>query len=300
MRKRLTNISIVLFIGLLSVGTAIKVLANGSIRVSESRSTELGQESVVSNTFYLPLIYNPQPAPLPTPLDMTLFLIGDGRLYEVRHQDGSQERIQTQIDEDRFFHVKGENDGKWEEMWADEEYIYRGTDTSPANDHITGKEQYYTLRELSKYGSPWAPRYWKVGQIFERNPIVSFYDKEGCAYDEGGFQTSWLKFVAYYPTYNFPGPIPGGITLTNVIQLAWLEKPELAPIENYFYAQNYGLVGWSNDEGKEAFISEIHTPENPRPDMIREEIPCLDTTGQPDQMTVGVPIGILPPPNRAK
>jgi hypothetical protein len=297
MRKRLTNISIVLFIGLLSVGSAIKVLANGSIRVSESNSTDLGQESVVSNTLYLPLIYIPHPAPLPTPLDLTLFLIGDGRLYEVRHQDGSQERIQAQIDSGRFFHVKGENNGKWEELWATDEFIYRGTDTSPADDGTT--PQYYTLRENGQYGSPWAPRYWRVGQIFERNPIVSFYDKEDCVYDEGGLQTSWLKFVAYYPTYNFPGPIPGGITLTNVIQLAWL-TPESQPVENYFYAQYYGLVGWSNDEGKEAFISEIQTPEKPRPEMIREEIPCLDTTGQPDQMTVGVPIGILPPPNRAK
>jgi hypothetical protein len=286
--------------GIFAVGTVLNVLAKGGSGGTESRLTQLGLAGDITYTFYLPLIYNSQPRPLPTTLDLTLFMIGDGRLYEVRHQDGSQERIQTQIDGGRFFHVKGENDGKWEELWATAEYIYRGTDTSPADDHVTGKEQYYTLRENGQYGSPWVPRYWKVGQIFERNPLVSFYNKENCAYDEGGTQQSWLEFIAYYPTYNFPGPIPGGITLTNVIQLAWLLAPESSPIEYYYYAQYFGLVGWSNNDGKEAYISEIHTPENPRPPNIREEIPCLDTSGQPDQLLPGVPIGILPPPNRAK
>jgi len=224
-------------------------------------------------------------------------MIGDGRLYEVRHQDGSQERIQTQEDDGRFFHVKGENEGKWEELWATEEFIYRGTDTSPAD--VGGKEQYYTLRENGQYGSPWAPRYWQVGQVFERNPDVYFYYKDNCVKFVDGQQPSWLKFVAFYPTYNFPGPIPGGITLANVIKLAWLEKLESPPIEYYFYARNYGLVGWSNNGGKEAYISEIHAP-GTRPPIDREAIPCLNTTVQADQLMPSAPIGILPPPYRAK
>ena len=299
-RKRLAIISIILLIGFLAVGTALNVLAKGGSRGPESRSTQMGLAGVITYTLYLPLIYNPQPTPLPATLDMTLFMRGDGRLYEVRHQDGSQERIQTQIHNGRFFHVKGQNEGKWEELWASDEYIYRGTDTSPADDEETGREQYYTLREDDKYGSPWAPRYWQVGQLFERNPIVSFYNKDDCQYNKGGLQQTWLRFTAYYPTYHFPSPINDGITLTNVIELAWLETPDSTPTENYFYAQYYGLVGWSNDKDKQGFIHEIFTPPDWRPPNPFEEIPCLNTSGQPDQSIRGMPIGILPPPYRAK
>ena len=285
----------ILLVGFLALVTVFSVLAQDDGDRLAPSSSDSESTGGITYTFYLPSIFSA----VPNIHDLTLYMIGDGRLYEVRHQDGSQERIQTQEDDGRFFHVKGENEGKWEELWASDEYIFRGTDTSPANDHITGKEQYYTLRENNQYGSPWAPRYWQVGQIFERNPLVSFYNKENCAFDEGGDQQSWLKFVAFYPSYNFPGPIPGGITLNNVIQLAWLSAPASSPIENYFYAKEFGLVGWSNNEGKQAFISEVHQP-GTRPPILRESIPCLNTTGQPDQYLWNLPIGILPPPNRAK
>lgn len=298
-KKRFRLNSTVLIFGILVLGITAGVMAQGEINDRASESALFGAEDDLTDRFYLPLVAVSEIVSQPITLDLAQFMIGDGWLYEVRHQDGSQERIQTQTETGRFFHAKGENDGKWEELWATDEYIYRGTDTSPANDHITGKEQYYTLREDGLYGSPWAPRYWKVGQIFERNPLVSFYNKDGCVFDEGGTQRSWLKLVAYYPTYNVPGPLPGGITLTNVIQLAWLLTPDSPPIENYFYAQSYGLVGWSNDQGKQAFISEIHQP-GTRPPIIREEIPCLNTSGQPDEFALDMPIGILPPPNRAK
>ena len=63
-----------------------------------------------------------------------------------------------------------------------------------------------------------------------------------------------------------------GITLTNVIRLLWTDL-ESNPIERYYYAEGYGLVGWEG-RGRRAAISEIHSPGS-RPDNIREVIGCL-------------------------
>ena len=76
------------------------------------------------------------------PYDMTRFMIGDGRLYEVLHSAGSQARHQTQIEGERFYFTKGnEVKAEWEELWEQDSLIYRGTDTSPGNN------QYYSLYE---------------------------------------------------------------------------------------------------------------------------------------------------------
>ena len=228
--------------------------------------------NLVITAVYLPLVLN-APANVPdSGYDMVPFMAGTrggGILYEVQHSSGPQARHQTQIEPARFYHTKGnEISAEWEELWYDDTFIWRGTDTSPGNN------QYYTLRSGNQYGSAWSPRYWNVGDIFERDPIVTFYDKSNCTPRSSGLQRTWLKFEAYYPNYTFSS----GITLDNVVQLAWLLSPTAAPLERYFYAQGYGLVGWwSNDRGM-SYISEIHAP-GQRLDNRRENIPCLNLSG---------------------
>lgn len=219
---------------------------------------------------YLPLVLKAPPAVPDSGYDMVQFMAGTGgTLYEVQHSSGPQARHQTQIEPTRFYHTKGnEINAEWEELWYDDTFIWRGTDTSPGNN------QYYTLRSGKRYGSAWSPRYWKVGDIFERDPIVTFYDKNNCIPRSSGLQRSWLKFEAYYASYTFSS----GITLDNVVQLAWLLHPTADPLERYFYAQGYGLVGWwSNDRGM-SYISEIHRP-GQRLNNRRESIPCLNLSG---------------------
>jgi len=82
--------------------------------------------------------------------DMLPFLRGDGRLYDLEFNwgGGGRQRVQTQVEGNRFFHVKNE---EWEELWANENFIFRGTDTSP------GKGEVYTLYEGGQYGSAWIP-----------------------------------------------------------------------------------------------------------------------------------------------
>jgi hypothetical protein len=231
---------------------------------------------------YMPVVwYSP-----PEFFDMAVYMTGDGRLYEVRHSSGAQARHQTQFEGIRFFHTKGnEIKAEWEELWATNDHIIRGTDTSPGND------QFYTLWENGQVGSAWAPRRWRVGDIFERNPVVAFYRKSDCGFVDGGYHKSWLLFKAYYPTYTFPGPEP--IKLNSVIELAWLLKLDGQPEETYFYARNYGLVGWwSADRGFSA-ISEIHEP-GARPDNAREYIPCMKDALQVYPFGRGVTVGPLP------
>lgn len=229
---------------------------------------EQGQHNNNSTQIYLPVILK---SPFTPPYDMVQFLAGGELLYEVQHSGGTRARHQTQEEEKTFYHTKGnEISAEWEELWATQQAIYRGTDTSPGNG------LYYTLRDQGIYGSAWAPRYWDVGDIFERNPLVTFYRKSDCSVFISGYQRSWLLFEEFFPRYTFSS----GITLNNVIQLAWLLEPAGEPVERYYYAHQYGLVGWwSNDRGM-SFISKIHAP-GTLPDNNREVIPCLDRSPLP-------------------
>ncbi len=236
-----------------------------------------------------------EPTDTPTPIpdeavDLADYMVGDGRLYEVQHSNGSQARHQTQIetaDDKHFYHTKGnEIEAEWEELWSTRSLIYRGTDTSP------GDDEYYTLYEGNTTGSRWSPRYWKVGEIYERNPYVVFFRKSDCGVVASGFQRSWLRFENKYDRYTFAS----GITLNNVIKLAWLLHPDGQAIENYFYAEDYGLVGWGSSDRGFSYISELHGP-GQRPDNTREVIACLGTElKQPLAANRELNFGPLPEP----
>lgn len=228
---------------------------------------------------YLPIVFKPVPPPPGGTLyDMARFMTvftTYGPLYEVQHSSGSQARHQTQTEAAKFFHTKGEPIAEWEELWYTSNYIYRGTDTSPGDVNGDGRPDYYTLRENNQYGSKWAPRLWRVGEIFERNPTVTFYSKDNCGNWHSGFSQTWLKFEAYHENYTFTS----GITLNNVVQLGWLLQPNAAPVERYFYAEGYGLVGWESTDGHGfSYVSEIHAP-GQRPNNNPETISCLNTSG---------------------
>lgn len=236
---------------------------------------------------YLPIVMNNAAA---LPYDMVQFMVGDDRLYEVRHSNGSQARHQTQIEDVRFFHTKGnEIKAEWEELWASNETIYRGTDTSPGND------RYYTLYDNGRAGSAWSPRFWYVGDLYERNPFVVFYRKSDCQIVASGYQRSWLRFEAFHPNYTFDS----GLTLRNVVELAWLLKPDGQPEETYFYAEDFGLVGWGSADRGYSYISQIHQP-GQRPDNKREIIPCLAQQSETLPFRPGLNFGPLPAGFRAK
>ncbi len=285
------KISVVLSLAVLSVLLFLivnKWEQGQTVYASDSET----QTATSSYTVFFPIVIIPPPPPHEPPYDMARFMIGNGRLYEVWHSvNDSQARFQTQTEDVRFFHTKGnEVSAEWEELWATNNTIYRGTDTSPGND------QFYTLRDTpNQVGSAWSPRFWNVGDIYERNPLVTFYWKSNCGIVAQGYQRTWLRFEAYYYTYTFDS----GITLYNVVELAWLLSPNAQPTEVYFYAENYGLVGWGSTDRGYSYISEIHNP-GQRPDNTREEIACLQATLQESPVEPNSIIGPLPPPYRAK
>jgi hypothetical protein len=237
------------------------------------------QAGVPSISIYLPIVAKPvPPPPVGSAYDMTDFMTVDGAygtIYEVQHSSGSQARHQTQTNALKFFHTKGEPIAEWEELWATSDYIYRGTDTSPGDVNGDGRADYYTLRENNQYGSKWAPRFWRVGDIFERNPLVTFYSKDTCGDFVSGTSRTWLKFETFHEKYTFAS----GITVSNVVQLAWLLAPNASPIERYYYAEGYGLVGWESTDGHGfSYLSEIHSL-GQRPNNVRETISCLNQSG---------------------
>lgn len=274
--------------GLLSFGMTVAAFAGIISFINGSQMDDSSKQEEEPRYYsYIPIVMHNAEA---VPYDMVRYMVGDGRLYEVRHSSGSQARHQTQVEDVRFFHTKGnEIKAEWEELWASESIIYRGTDTSPGND------QYYTLYEDGEAGSAWSPRYWHVGDLYERNPFVVFYRKSDCRVVASGFQRSWLRFEAFHATYTFES----GITLPQVVELTWLLKPDGNPVESYFYAEDYGLVGWGSEDRGYSYINEIHEP-GQRPENRRELIPCQ---GQhPGQLLLSPELnfGPLPPGFRAR
>lgn len=206
---------------------------------------------------------NAEPAettPLST-IDLLPFLKGDGRQYEVKNAWGSQERVQTQVDGAHFYHVKN---AQWEQFFFDDEFIYRDVDCSPGNG------RFYRMKDADlPRGSRWLRRHMTIGETFTQNRQVQFYNKaDGSKSDaNSGSVTDTMKLVAHHAKHRFPT----GIELNDVIELEWVNGRE-----RYFYAKNYGLVGWARKHDDPhtppwSAISEIHQPGSRQP-FTRERI----------------------------
>ncbi|MBI5960232.1 MAG: peptidoglycan DD-metalloendopeptidase family protein [Chloroflexi bacterium] len=200
--------------------------------------------------------------------DMLPFLQGDGRLYELEFNwsGGGRQRVQTQTDGGRFFHVKH---SEWEELWADDRFVFRGLDTSP------GSGEVYELSENGIHGSAWLPRQMTVGVMFRRTPLVVFRRKsDGLEVPNKKFtHVTWIKLEAVHSRFK----LSSGIELSDVAVLAAYEdasgKAKDKPFERYYYAQKYGLVAWEGDIGHSVLVQEFAP--GSQPDNKRELIGWL-------------------------
>lgn len=222
----------------------------------------------------------------PTTYDLLPYLRGDGRLYEMKHifqmPNGplvGQQRLQTQIEGNRFYQTKN---SEWEELWADERFIYRGADTSP------GSGNFYILMDGERYGSPWIPRHMSIGQTFRRSVNVVSRRKGNCMINShlSGRHVTWARLEALHESLTLPdveGRPGRGIRLADVAVLAAFNeangRPVEKPFERYYYAKGIGLVMWEGidtDHRGLSFMIELHNPGD-RPDNVRERIPCLES-----------------------
>ncbi|MEM8858169.1 MAG: NBR1-Ig-like domain-containing protein [Chloroflexota bacterium] len=213
-----------------------------------------------------------------TAVDLLPFMKGDGRLYEMKHffhNGQGQQRVQTQVQGNKFFHVKNH---EWEELWSDDSFIYRGTDTSP------GSGNFYRLSENGKHGSKWIPRHMTVGQEFRRKPLVTLQRKDNCQkIDRGsGFHETWIRLDKVLDELVLPdvqNRHGRGIRVKDVMVLTGMHADGDRPgdaFERYYYAKKYGLVMWEGlDTGHNgrSFMVEEHKPGD-RPNNVREALRC--------------------------
>ncbi len=199
-------------------------------------------------------------------VDLLPYVRGDGRIYVLRYDwaGGGQQQVQTQHDGQRFFHVKGH---EWEELWADDDFIYRGTDTSPGNGN------FYTLSQNGAHGSAWIPRHNAAGAYFRRTPLVTFRRKADCSVVASFTHTTWITLVAVHDSLM----LDNGITLDDVVELAAYTEEQgqraATPFERYFYARGYGLVAW---RGTGVGQAQLHEELPPGSQAIpRERLACL-------------------------
>lgn len=213
-------------------------------------------------------------------VDLLEYFRGDGRIYDVSYNFPSGpgtgiERMQTQVENAnsrRFFHVKGGPNSavyNWEELWYDENFIWRGADTS--------EEKYLYVTEMvdngvTVRGHKWIPRYAAVGDSCHIICTTSFKHAANGNNDQSRQPytfNGWLTVNRIYDQYTFQS----GITLNNVVELwGYLDdnnRPSLN-FERYWYAKGYGLVAWSDPtKNWHSYITDIK-PVN-SVEMKREE-----------------------------
>lgn len=213
-----------------------------------------------------------------TPYDMRRYILGDpARVFRCDNSHGSAQFHQTQegAEPGVFYQVKNQ---EWEEFKVDDTHIYRGMDIS------MGGGRFYTLRdELEGRWSRWCPRYWSPGGLYERNPLVTVY-RPDCSIELGPTRhPTWLRFTAHLASWVKERPsgdgsrVPVGLRVANVAVLHWLAKPDATtPLETYYYAEGYGLVGFGDGtvpNGFESWIAHEFEPGQRQPES-RLPRPC--------------------------
>lgn len=208
------------------------------------------------------------PAPTQTyGFDVLPYLKGNGVIYEMEVMwKGTLHRQQMETQTGwgtRYYQVKNH---QWEEMWFDPNHIWRGADTSP------GDGMYYVQRTNAlDYGAIWCPRYWNVGDLYERYALVTWYDSatgSRLAEPESGYHRTWLEFTSHLDRYR----MNSGIVVEDVVELTWYPRKDGPWAEKYYYARDMGLVAWASSAGDYSYVSRLYASEEERPASMAREV----------------------------
>ena len=204
----------------------------------------------------------PEPPPKPRPytshvpvvvggtvapgIDLLDYLRGDGRAYMVQHPDGNSEKFRTVHDGARWLLLKN---SQWEELWADDLFIWRGVDTSP------GDGQYYRQFEDGQRGARWCPRRMTIGQHWDSpaEHTVQTYWKGDCSpaeHHRNGRTRNRLTLIARHEAMTWHD-----VTVRDVIEV------QSGTGERGYWARGYGLVAWSSPWGSSAIAHELPVSE---------------------------------------
>lgn len=129
------------------------------------------------------------------------------------------------------------NGRHYETLWADDQYIYRGLDTS----NVLANEV-YAQYEGDRYGAVWGNRWVDAGDVCRRDPLIRFYDAQGRHLRSAPGGVSYLHFRGHFDSLTFPET---GRTVTDGVKLAWTFDPEgRNVVEDYYYTRREKLVGF--------------------------------------------------------
>ena len=205
---------------------------------------------------------SPTPPPTGITYDILEYMVGTHRqqhTLQYTWAGGGTQTIQIMQDGNEWRYVKG--GGQYEQLYYDDNWIYRAEDTSESAD------RFYTQSTNGTLGAAWVKRRMAIGETVYTAKQVQHYLKDGCVPQNGGLVTDALKLTAVYPAYTFDS----GIVLKDVIRLEW------AAGEGYLFAKGYGLVGFEFSGGK-SYISELAL--QGRDDLPVNVPSCLDLSGR--------------------
>lgn len=202
------------------------------------------------------------PPPEPAKIDILPYLLGTDKFHaELQYtwNGGGTHPIQTQFASEKvWYYVKGHS-GEYEMLYYDNNYIYRGIDTSEAPD------KFYTQNTIVSgniiYGAMWAKRKVGIGEVVAKTPWIEHYWQTSPPQLRHSAQANdTLVLREIIPTKVYPN----GLILKDVIFMTWN-----GTTEGYYFARDKGLVGFKFNGG-ESYITQIHTN---RPDLVRNVVP---------------------------
>lgn len=213
-----------------------------------------------------PTIPPPAPPPSSSALDLLPFIQGDGRIIGVRIFWGGNEhyqQIQTATEPalGQFFIVKNH---MWEQLWASDQFIYRGADTS-----YSETEYYVQSTTPTDYGARWCPRRMSVGETHSRAPYITVYNKRSGAKVSGPtLSVTGIRLSKHHMSWR--SDEVGSLPFSDVIEMTWLVGGK--PAESYWFARNVGLVGWKDElNNNRAYAVEAFSAGQREP-MLREAV----------------------------
>lgn len=194
------------------------------------------------------------------------FMPPESVMYEMKNQDGAQERFQTQYQSNAVWYYC--KNTLWERWLLRGDDICLEADVSPDPDSA-GTPRYYKVFKDGRNGSMWAKRTMSIGEtVTDGGHYVQFYAKSDCRAlpENSGESGNHTTLYAYYESMTFTaGEHP--ITLNDVIEIG-------NDTERHWFAKGIGRVKWESLWGSSE-ISELHQP-GTRPPYERENIPCMD------------------------
>lgn len=209
----------------------------------------------------------PPPEPEPGPGDLDLarcFVPADGSrspVFVLQNGRGDEttttETCQLVREADgRTFFIKNDP-----HHW--EEFRVRGGWIERFRDYSHGPDTFYTLgRPDGTPWSRWAPAAVGVGDLIQREALVSVYRKADCGQVGLPYvEATWLKIVSHVPA-STRGQRAISLAGGSVIVAEFRAAPTAGFIERYYFAPGLYLIGWEHADRRWSWLDAIH-PDRP-------------------------------------